>query len=112
VRRLIVDASALLAGVAGRSEGTPALVLSALIESRFEAVVCPHLLNEVARGLQSRYFRERLEEGRAADVLAGISESATHFPDPEKPDAVPIKTLSIFNDDATPTNTAGASNGG
>jgi predicted nucleic acid-binding protein len=47
VRRLIVDASALLAGVAGRSEGTPALVLSALIESRFEAVVCPHLLNEV-----------------------------------------------------------------
>lgn len=67
---------------------TPALILSALIESRFEAVVCPHLLDEVSRGLRSKHFRERLEEGRAADILAAISESAIHFPDPEKPEAV------------------------
>lgn len=88
MRRLLIDASALLAGVAGRPEGTPALILSALIESKFEAVVCPHLLAEVSRGLRSEYFRHRVREGQAEDILAGISESAVHFPDPEKPEAV------------------------
>jgi uncharacterized protein len=88
VTRLIVDASALLAGVAGRPEGTPALMLAALLDSKFEAVVCPHLLGEVSRGLESEHFRKLLREGQAADILAGISDSALHFPDPERPQAV------------------------
>lgn len=88
MRRLLVDASALLAGVAGRPQGTPALILSALVEAKFEAVVCPYLLDEVARGLASKHFRQRIDESRAADILAGISESAIHFPDPQSPEAV------------------------
>lgn len=86
--RLVVDASSLLAGVIGRSEGTPALILSALIESSFEAVVCPRLLDEVVRGLGSEHFRARLREGQAEDILGAISESAVHFPDPAKVEAV------------------------
>ena len=86
--RLVVDASVMLASVAGRPQGTPALILSALLESKFEAVVCPHLLGEVSRGLNSEHFRQRLTEGRAADILAAVSESTLHFPDPEEPEAV------------------------
>jgi len=78
----------MLAGIAGRPQGTPALILSALTESKFEAVVCPHLLDEVSSGLNSEHFRERLPEGRAADILDAVSESALHFPDPEEPQAV------------------------
>jgi predicted nucleic acid-binding protein len=67
-------------------EGTPALILSALIDSEFEAVVCSHLLEEVSRGLESEHFRQRLRAGQAADILTAISESAVHFPDPETPE--------------------------
>lgn len=95
MRRLIVDASAVLAGVVGRREGTPALVLAALIESQFEAVVCPRLLAEISRGLASERFRERLKEGQAGDIVAAISESAIHLPDPDAPEPV----LRDSNDD-------------
>lgn len=88
MRRLLVDASTLLAGVAGRPQGTPALLLSALVESKFEAVVCPQLLDEVARGLAGKYFRERVDEQRAKDILASIAEAAIHFPNTEKPEPV------------------------
>jgi putative PIN family toxin of toxin-antitoxin system len=83
-----VDASTLLAGVAGRPEGTPALILSAVLDSEFDAVVCPHLLGEVRRGLASEHFRHRLQVGQAEDIVAAISEAAIHFPDPEEPEAV------------------------
>jgi putative PIN family toxin of toxin-antitoxin system len=88
VRRLVVDASSLLAGVIGRSEGTPALLLAALVEPSFEAVICPHLLDEVSRGLGSGHFSDRLREGQAEDIVAAISESSVHFPDPAEPEPV------------------------
>ena len=88
MKRLVVDASVLLAGVAGRPQGTPALILSGLLESKFEAVACPHLLREFSRGLASRHFRDRLPESRAAQILAAISESTLHVPDPEAPEAI------------------------
>ena len=88
MRRFVVDASTLLAGVIGRPDGTSALILAALIDAQFDALVCPRLLGEVSRGLESKHFRARLKEGQAADVIAAISQSAIHLPDPEMPEAV------------------------
>jgi putative PIN family toxin of toxin-antitoxin system len=88
VRGFVVDASTLLAGVVGRPEGTPALILPALIDSKFDALACPRLLAEVSRGLESRHFRARLEEGQAADIVAAISESTVHLRDPDNPEPV------------------------
>ena len=83
-----MDASTLLAGVAGRPDGTPALILSAVLDSEFEAVVCPLLLDEIRRGLASQHFRRRLTQGQAEDIVAAISETAIHFPDPRDPEPV------------------------
>ena len=88
MRRLVVDASTLLAAVVGRPQGTPALILSAVLDSEFEAVVCPHLMDEIRRGLASEHFRQRLRKGQAEDIVAAISEAAIHFPDPDEPEAV------------------------
>ena len=86
--RLVVDPSTLLAGIAGRADGTPALILAALLEARFEAIACPQLLEEIARGLQSKHFRNKLDERQAHDILDAISNSTDHQPDPVDPPAV------------------------
>jgi putative PIN family toxin of toxin-antitoxin system len=88
VPRLVVDPSTLLAGVVGRADGTPALILAALLEARFEAIACPRLLDEIARALQSKHFRNKLTEGQAQDILDAISNSTHHQPDPVEPPAV------------------------
>jgi len=39
-------------------------------------VVCPHFLDEIRRGLASEYFRHRVGEARADDIVSAISEAA------------------------------------
>lgn len=57
--------------------------------------MCPHLLGEISRGLDSQHFRERLKEGQAGDTVAAISEGTIHLPDPDAPEPV----LRDSNDD-------------
>lgn len=86
--RFVVDASTLLAGVAGRPASTPALILAALSEASFEAIVCPQLIAEVRGGLAKDYFRRRLDEEAANDIVTVIEEVSIAFPDPRDPERV------------------------
>ncbi|MHB2001204.1 MAG: PIN domain-containing protein [Solirubrobacteraceae bacterium] len=58
--RLVIDASVLLSGIASSpgSGSPPALILDALTDMGFEAVVSPRLIAEVNRGLQKPYFKD------------------------------------------------------
>ena len=52
MKRVVVDASTLISGVASRpGGGAPWLILSALMDCDFEAVVCPKLIDEFRDGL-------------------------------------------------------------
>jgi hypothetical protein len=68
LKRLVVDASTLVSGVASRpGGGAPWLILLALLDLDFEAIVCPRLIDEFRDALGNRYFQERFN---AADLAA------------------------------------------
>lgn len=62
MRRLVLDASVLLAAPVGRPEGSPSLLVEATRSGAVELVACETLLGEFERGLASRYFRDRVTE--------------------------------------------------
>jgi putative PIN family toxin of toxin-antitoxin system len=83
LRRLVVDASTLTSGVASRpGGGTPWLLLLALLDFEFEAIVCPKLLQEFTDALGNRYFRERFDARDLEAILASVTEAATEYDDP------------------------------
>jgi putative PIN family toxin of toxin-antitoxin system len=85
LKRLVVDASTLVSGVASRpGGGAPWLVLAALLDFDFEAIVCPKLVGEFRDALASKYFRERFDHGDLAEIVATVEDAATKYPDPKK----------------------------
>jgi uncharacterized protein len=85
LKRLVVDASTLISGVASRpGGGAPWLILMALIDFDFEAVVCPKLIEEFRRGLASRYFQERFDANAMAEIVASVEEAALHRDEPQE----------------------------
>lgn len=54
--RLVVDASALVSGIIGAEDRPPALLLDAIFDRAFEAVICPRVLAEVQRTLTRPYL--------------------------------------------------------
>ncbi len=86
--RYLLDASVLLsASVAG--PGTPlSLLMAAVEDGDVEIVVCDRLLDEVRRGLESSYFRDRLPEDDREQVVAALERIAVMQDDPESPPAV------------------------
>ncbi len=95
---LLIDASVLLsAAVAG--PGTPTSVLMDAVEDgKVQMVACEQLLDEVSRGLESPYFRERLSEEDRGAILTALRRIALMHDDPESPPAV----LRDPNDDYLP----------
>ncbi|MHB1808885.1 MAG: putative toxin-antitoxin system toxin component, PIN family [Solirubrobacteraceae bacterium] len=85
--RLVIDASVLLSGIASSpgSGSPPALILDALTDMGFEAVVSPRLIAEVNRGLQKPYFKDRVSESEAARIIEAIHAAAVTFDDPVEP---------------------------
>lgn len=85
MKRLVVDASTLVSGVASRpGGGAPWLILAALLDFEFEAVVCPKLIGEFGVALGSRYFRERFHPDDLAEIVASVEEAATKYEDPKE----------------------------
>ena len=83
MKRLVIDASTLVSGAADpRGESPPSLIYSELTEARFEFIVCPKLLSEVARALRKPYFRDRVTDQEAEEIVAGISGGAIVCEDP------------------------------
>lgn len=85
MKRFVVDASTLVSGVASRpGGGAPWLILAALLDFDFEAVVCPRLIGEFRDALTSRYFRERFDPDDLAEIVTSVEEAATKYEDPEE----------------------------
>jgi putative PIN family toxin of toxin-antitoxin system len=84
LKRLVVDASTLVSGVASRpGGGAPWLILAALLDFEFEAIVCPKLIGEFRDALTSKYFRERFDPDDLAEIVANVEEVATGYADPK-----------------------------
>lgn len=79
--RAVLDANVLIAAVLS-SEGAPAECLRAHAEGRFELVVCPHLLAEVAGVLARERFRAYLSVEHANDYVDTLRREAYEAHDP------------------------------
>lgn len=86
--RLVIDASALLSGVASSPSSPPGLLLAALYRREFESVVCPILLGEVRRGLGRGYFRDKVEPEMAERVVRFLGQHSIQLRDPRDPPAI------------------------
>lgn len=85
MKRLVVDASTLVSGVASRpGGGAPWLILAALLDFEFEAIVCPRLIGEFRDALTGRYFRERFDPDDLAEIVDNVEEAATRYADPKE----------------------------
>lgn len=83
MKRLVVDASTLVSGVASRpGGGAPWLILAALLDFDFEAIVCPRLIGEFRDALTNKYFQERFDPDDLAEIVANVEEAATGYDDP------------------------------
>lgn len=82
MRRLVVDASVLLAAPVGRPEGSPSLLIEAARAGTFEMIACETLFGEFERGLVGRYFRDRVRDEERVLLSAMVRGVATVFPDP------------------------------
>lgn len=89
MKRLVVDASTLVSGVASRpGGGAPWLILAALLDFEFEAIVCPRLISEFKDALTNRYFTERFDSDELAEIVANVEEAATEYDDPKEIEAL------------------------
>ncbi len=89
MRRLVIDANTLVSGcVDPHGESPPCLLYRELAGARFELIVCPELLGEVADTLRKPYFLERVGEGAVDEIVAGIAEAGTVVDDPADIDAI------------------------
>lgn len=78
----------MLSGVAGNPERPPGLLLGALYRRRFVAIVCPLLLEEVRRGLDRGYFRDRVTPEEAERVIRFLTNNGIRLRDPRDPPSV------------------------
>jgi uncharacterized protein len=89
LKRLVVDASTLVSGVASRpGGGAPWLILAALLDFDFEAIVCPRLIGEFRHALTNDYFRERFDSDDLAEIVANVEEAAIKYDDPQEIEAL------------------------
>jgi uncharacterized protein len=85
LKRLVVDASTLVSGVASRpGGGAPWLILAALLDFDFEAIVCPRLIGEFRDALTNKYFQERFDSDDLAEIVANVEEAAIQYEDPKE----------------------------
>lgn len=80
--RLVIDASTLLSGLLSNSPSPPALILDALRDESFEAILCPTLISQVDRGLRKPYFQAKLREISSRQALGRIEDAAMMLADP------------------------------
>jgi uncharacterized protein len=79
----------LVSGVASRpGGGSPWLILAALMDCDFEAIVCPKLIGEFKDALGKAYFKERFDPDDLTEIVAGVKEAAVEHEDPLDVEAV------------------------
>lgn len=89
MKRFVVDASTLVSGVASRpGGGAPWLILEALLDHDFEAIVCPKLIKEFKEGLDSKYFLDRFDPDDLAEIAANVEAATIEHENPPKVESV------------------------
>ncbi len=88
MRRFVLDASVLLSATLAKPDSNPSLLLDAVRAGEIEMVVCPQLISEVAAGLQSRYFRDRITVEEQAAIRSMLEAIGVQASDPESPPRV------------------------
>ena len=86
--RVVLDANVVLAGIVGRPDSPPALLLDALGRGGYEAIACPTLVDELRAGLAKPFFRARVAADEAQQAIDAIERAALSFPDPISPPRV------------------------
>jgi uncharacterized protein len=66
----------------------PWLILAALLDFDFEAIVCPRLISEFREALTNKYFRERFDPDDLAEIVSNVEEAATKYEDPKEIEAL------------------------
>jgi uncharacterized protein len=85
LKRLVVDASTLVSGVASRpGGGAPWLILEALLDRDIEAIACPKLIEEFKDGLDSEYFLDRFDPDDLSEIAANVEAVAVEHDNPAK----------------------------
>jgi putative PIN family toxin of toxin-antitoxin system len=82
--RAILDPNVIISALLSRA-GTPAKVLRAWLEGRFELIVSHLLLEELERALAYPKIAERISPGESAALLDWLSREAKLVEDPEEP---------------------------
>lgn len=82
--RAILDPNVIISALLSRS-GTPAKVLRAWLEGRFELIVSPLLLEELARAVAYPKIAQRITSAESAELLDWLRREAIVVEDPEEP---------------------------
>jgi putative PIN family toxin of toxin-antitoxin system len=86
--RLVVDASALVSGIIGAEDTPPAVLVDAIFDRAFEAVVCSKVLTEVQRALGRPYFQARISSAELDQILRALARACAVLRDPRDPPRV------------------------
>jgi putative PIN family toxin of toxin-antitoxin system len=82
VTRAVVDASVLVSALITRRESPPSQLLRAWARERFELVVSPKLISEVAGVLARPKFERYVRPDEVSDFLDMLRSDAVVHPDP------------------------------
>lgn len=82
--RAILDPNVLISALLSRS-GTPAKVVRAWLEGRFELIVSPTLIDELERAFAYPKIAARIEAAESAELLDWLQREALVVEDPEEP---------------------------
>jgi uncharacterized protein len=82
--RAILDPNVIISALLSR-DGTPAKVLRAWLEGRFELIVSALLLEELSRALAYPRIAERITAEETAELLDWLRREAPIVQDPEAP---------------------------
>jgi putative PIN family toxin of toxin-antitoxin system len=82
--RAILDPNVIISALLSR-DGTPAKVLRAWLEGRFELIVSPLLLEELGRALAYPKLAERIKAKEATGLIDWLRREAIIVDDPSEP---------------------------
>lgn len=83
MKRLVIDPNVLASGIPRQKRATPPrLLVDALEDQVFEAMLCPRLIGEVSKALRKPYFRKRVEDTAVKEALAMLAASGSILADP------------------------------
>lgn len=88
MKRLVLDTSVLLSGFVSTPTSPPGRLLAAARADAFEIVACPLIFEELRRGLDKRYSRQRVSPSEAVELLDALGLLVVAVADPVAPATV------------------------